>query len=187
MSNKRKNRNNKKVLKALRQKRVNGGRLNRRNGGPSDEDIQRMIAEQAEQAQQQPAQPTTTQPSGDAGGSVTVGVAPTQSIVPGDNPLENKTGKQSVPPRDTGDVVVTNPTTTTTTTSTTSTNDPKPTPPKRPGGMGQSSRSYKEKVKQYEADLEAWKARQATTQGASGGTSDTDGGTDGANTDTDDY
>ena len=47
MSKKRKNRNNKKVLQALRQKRAAGGRLNKRNGGPSEEDIQRMIAAQA--------------------------------------------------------------------------------------------------------------------------------------------
>ena len=53
MSKKRKNRNNKKVLQALRQKRAAGGRLNKRNGGPSEEDIQRMIAEQAAQARQQ--------------------------------------------------------------------------------------------------------------------------------------
>jgi len=47
MSNKRKNRNNKKVLQALRQKRANGGRLNKRRGGPSEEDIERMIAQQS--------------------------------------------------------------------------------------------------------------------------------------------
>ena len=167
MSNKRSKRNNKKVLKALRQKRANGGRLKAYSGlsnitfDMTDEEIKSMVEAQVAAKQQTPAQPTTTQPSGEGGGSVTVGQAPPQRV-------------EDSPTRDTGSVTVTNPTTTTTTTPTTSTNDPKPTPPKKPGGMGQASKSYQEKVRQYNADLAAWKARNLNVTEGSGSGAATD-------------
>ena len=107
MSKKRSNRNSKKVLKALRQKRANGGRLKSFEGGRfdiNDEYIREQIESQRQQGQPQATvQPVTTQPSGPGGGSVTVGVAPPQSI-------------ESAPTRDTGSVTVPNTPTTTPTT-----------------------------------------------------------------------
>ena len=162
MSNKRSKRNNNKVLKALRQKRANGGRLKAFAGiNINPADIQRAIAAQNRKNEERPAQPVTTQPSGEGGGSVTVGQAPPQSV-------------EAAPTRDTGDVTVTNPTTTTTTTTpTTSTNDSKPTPPKRPGGMGAASKSYQEKRRQYEEDLAAWEARNLDVTESSGSATET--------------
>ena len=156
MSKKRSSRNNNKVLKALRQKRANGGRLKAFGGidvNIDDAALRAQVEANVRAAQsKQPSTPVTTQPSGPQGGSVTVGSATNQSIVPGDNPLENKEGRRSI---DTGDVVVTNPTptpTTTTTTTTPSTNDPEPRRNQYPGGAGGQNA--------WKRAHNAWKARQ---------------------------
>ena len=69
MSKKRSNRNNKKVLKALRQKRANGGRLKAFEGGRfdiNDEYIREQIERQRGQTQEQTPEPVMSDVTGSA-------------------------------------------------------------------------------------------------------------------------
>ena len=69
MSKKRSNRNNKKVLKALRQKRANGGRLKAFEGSRFDIDddyIREQIKKQTGQAQEQTPEPVMSDVTGSA-------------------------------------------------------------------------------------------------------------------------